>query len=162
VQIIASDQNPKTLALARTIAVSRAKALPVDDTGLEARRRLPATGMIASSIAYVKENAQGQSFLKDVFHATYDFEGKKIPFFVMVTAPDKAEAAWTSYRAFCARFGETKDLPDVEGARLFQSKHFGKCKAIYQRAGEMGGAYDAEDDATARAFVENYLRGKLR
>ena len=45
VQVMASDQNPETLELAKAIAEDRAKALPADDTGLDARRRLPVTGL---------------------------------------------------------------------------------------------------------------------
>ena len=76
VQIIASDQNPKTMELARSIAENRAKALPADDTGLDGRRRLPATDLIPDSVTFLQENAQGQEFLKNVFQAAYQFEGK--------------------------------------------------------------------------------------
>ena len=161
VQIIASDQNPKTMELARTIAENRAKALPADDTGLDGRRRLPATDLIPGSITFLQENAQGQAFLKNVFQAMYQFEGKKLPFFLMVTTPESAADALKSYLAFCERFGATTKLPDVKGARLFQTQNFGTWKVIYQREGEMGGVYDAEDGERARRFVEKYLQGQL-
>ncbi len=41
VQIIASDQNPKTMQTALAIAENRAKVLPADDSGLDGRRALP-------------------------------------------------------------------------------------------------------------------------
>ena len=87
IQVMASDQNAKTLGLAKAIAEDRAKNLPADDTGLDARRRLPATGLDPASVQFVQENAQGQAFLKNVFQANYDFAGKKLPFFLMVTTP---------------------------------------------------------------------------
>jgi len=59
VQVMASDQKPETLALTRAIAQNRAQVLPADDQGLAGRRRLPAEGMIAGSVGYVADNAQG-------------------------------------------------------------------------------------------------------
>jgi len=104
VQVIASDQNPKTLALTKIVAEDRAKNLPSDDAGLDARRHLPATGLDPTSVSFVQENALGQAFLKDVFQAKYDFDGKKLPFFLMMTAPSDAAAAWQSFLDFCQGF----------------------------------------------------------
>lgn len=162
VQVIASDEKPAGLALARAIAEERAKALPSSDQGLEARRRLPGKGLVADSITYVKENAQGQAFLKDVFQANYDFGGKKIQFFVMVAKPDEAAAAWGAFRAFCERFGKVTELPSINGAQIFQAETFGSFKIIYRKDGEVGGGYDATDAVAARQFVENYLKGEIQ
>lgn len=162
VQIIASDQNPKTMEVAKAIAENRAKALPADDKGLDARRRLPADGMIPESVTFVQENAQGQEFLKNVFQAVYKFEDAKLPFFLMVATPEAAAGAFKSYQDFIARFGKATALPDVDGAHIFQAESFGKCKVIYQREGEIGGVYDAADPEIARKFVEQYLQGKIR
>jgi len=162
IQIISSDQNPKTLAAAKAIAEDRAKSIPVDNAGLDARRRLPAAGMVADSVTFVQDNAQGQAFLKSVFQAAYQFEGAKLQFFLMVATPDEAAAAWKSYNAFSGRFGKVTDLPDVKGAKIFQAENFGKCKIIYQRDGEIGGVVDAQDAAVARKFVEEYLQGQIR
>ena len=73
VQVIASDQKPATLALAKVLAENRAKTLPADDHGLAGRRQLPAAGLIADSVSFVPENAQGQADFKDVFQAHYQF-----------------------------------------------------------------------------------------
>jgi hypothetical protein len=162
VQVIASDQKPATLALTKAIAQDRAKEIPADDSGLAGRRKLPADGMIADSVSFVPENAQGQSALKDVFQAKYKFGGAELPFFVMVATPDDAAKAWQAFQDFCARFGKTENLPEVNGGKLFRAELFGKWKVIYQRAGELGGAFDAADADQARAFVEKYLRGELK
>jgi hypothetical protein len=162
VQIIASDTKPETLAKAKSIADIRAKDLPVDDKGLAGRRKLPAAGMIADSVGYVPENAQGQSALKDVFQAKYNFDGAVLPFFVMVASPDDAAKASSSFRAFCGKFGTTETVPDVAGAKIFRAQVFGKWKVVYQRDGELGGAFDATDAGKAQAFVEQYLRGELK
>ncbi len=162
VQIIASDQNPKTIELAGAIARNRAKELPADDSGLAGRRKLPSAGLIADTVAYVQENAQGQSAFKDVFQAKYDFDGAKLPFFVMATKPDDAAKAWKSFMDFCARFGKAELLPDVAGGKIFSAQLFGKWKVVYQREGEVGGVFDAEDAAKARAFVEKYLQGEIK
>jgi hypothetical protein len=161
-QAIASDQNAKTLALAQAVAEARARAIPADNTGLEAARRLPADGMIPGSLGFVRENAQGQALLKNVFQAAYDFDGKKLPFFLMTTTPESADEAWKSYQNYCARFGRASALPDVRGARVFAGETFGKTKVVYRRAGEIGGVYDADDPEKARAFVEKYLRGEIK
>jgi hypothetical protein len=162
-QVMASDQNPKTLELAKAIAEDRAKNLPADDTGLDARRRLPVTGLDPASVQFVQENAQGQAFLKDVFQASYDFAGKKLPFFVMVTTPADAAAAWKSYLDFAGRFGgKVTALPDVNGAKVFAAQNFGSWKVIYQRNGEIGGVVDAADGDPARQFVEKYLEGQIK
>ena len=162
VQIIASDMKPETLAKAKSIADIRAKDLPADDNGLAGRRKLPADGMLADSVAYVPENAQGQSALKEVFQAKYKFAGAEIPFFVMVASADEAAKAWQSFQDFCGKFGTTENLPDVNGGKIFRAQVFGKWKVVYQRADELGGAFDAADGDQARAFIEKYLRGEIK
>ena len=162
VQIIASDQKPVTLALAKAIAQNRAKELPADDRGLAGRRKLPAAGLIADSVSYVPENAQGQAAFKDVFQAKYNFDGAELPFFIMVAAPDDAAKAWKSFQDFCGKFGAVENLPDVNGGKLFRAQVFGKWKVVYQREGELGGVFDATDAAKAQAFVEKYLRGEIK
>jgi len=162
VQIIASDKKPETMALARAIAENRARQLPVDDRGLAGRRKLPAEGMIADSVTFVPENAQGQATLKEVFQAKYKFDGAELPFFIMVAAPDEAARAWKSFQDFCGQFGKVKNLPDVNGGNIFSAQVFGKWKVVYQRAGELGGVFDAADEAAAQTFVEKYLRGELK
>jgi len=163
VQVLASDQNAKTLELAKAIAADRAKNLPADDTGLDARRRLPTDGMDPASVQFVQENAQGQVFLKNVFQAKYDFAGKKLPFFLMVATPAEAAAAWKSYQDFSGQFGgKVTALPDVGGAKIFKAQNFGTWKVIYQREGELGGVVDADDETPARAFVEKYLAGQMK
>jgi hypothetical protein len=163
VQVTASDQNAKTLELAKAIAEDRAKNLPADDTGLDARRRLPAAGLDPASVQFVQENAQGQAFLKNVFQANYDFAGKKLPFFLMVATPADAAAAWKSYQDFASQFGgKVTALPDVNGAKIFAAQNFGTWKVIYQRDGEIGGVVDATDGDQARAFVEKYLAGQMK
>jgi len=162
IQVIASDQKPPTLALAKAIALNRAQTIPADDSGLAGRRKLPADGLIADSVSFVPENAQGQAALKEVFQAKYKFNGAEMPFFVMVGTPDDAAKAWKSFQDFCARFGKTENLPDLNGGKIFRAQLFGKWKVVYQRAGEVGGAFDAADANQARAFVEKYLRGDLK
>lgn len=162
VQIIASDEKPATLALAKAIALDRAKELPADDTGLAGRRKLPAAGMIADSVSFVPDNAQGQAALKQVFQARYKFNGAEVPFFVMVSSPEAAAGAWKSFEDFCGRFGAATPLPDVNGGKLFRAQVFGKWKVVYQRGGELGGAFDVADGDVAKAFIEKYLRGELK
>ncbi len=162
VQIIASDQKPETLAAAKAIAQNRAQELPADDSGLAGRRKLPAAGMIADSVSFVPENAQGQSAFKDVYQAKYNFNAAELPFFIMVAAPDDAAKAWKSFQDFCARFGKVENLPDVNGGKIFSARVFGKWKVVYQRAGELGGVFDAADETNAQAFVEKYLRGEIK
>ncbi len=162
VQIIASDQKTETMALAKAIAQNRAKELPANDQGLAGRRKLPAEGMLADSVAYVPENAQGQSALKDVFQAKYKFGAAELPFFIMVATPDDAAKAWESFRKFCAQFGTAENLPDVDGAKMFKAQVFGKWKVVYQRDGELGGVFDATDGDQARAFIEKYLHGNIK
>jgi len=162
VQVMASDQKPETLALTKAIAQNRAKVLPADDQGLAGRRRLPAEGMVAGTVAYVADNAQGQAALKDVFQAKYSMAGAELPFFIMVATPDDAAKAWQSFQDFCGRFGKVEVLPDMNGGRIFRAQVFGKWKVVYQRAGELGGVFDAASADQARAFVEKYLRGEIK
>ena len=162
VQIIASDVKPETMALARAIAQNRAQELPADDRGLAGRRKLPAEGMIADSVTFVPENAQGQATLKEVFQAKYKFDGAELPFFIMVAAPDVAAQAWKSFQDFCGKFGTVKNLPAVNGGSIFSAQVFGKWKVVYQRDGELGGVFDAADETAAQTFVEKYLRGEIK
>jgi hypothetical protein len=162
-QVIASDQKPGTAALAATVAAYVAKSIPADDKGLDARRRLPAQGIIPESVNFTQDNAQGQAFLKEVFQADYNFEGKKFTFFLMVTSPEDAAKAWESYLAFSNRYGgKAEAVQDVAGAKVFEAANFGKSKFVYLRGGELGGVIDAEDPAAARAFLEKILQGTVR
>ncbi|MFM2082204.1 MAG: hypothetical protein RL380_895, partial [Verrucomicrobiota bacterium] len=150
-QIIASDTKEKTMEIAKAIAVNRAKAVPVDDAGLDARRRLPATGLNPASVEFEAENALGQEFLKNVFQARYDFGGKKIPFFVMAGAPADVAAAWKLFQEFSGKFGgKVTPLPDASGAKLFQAESSGSWKVVFVRDGTLGGVFDADDAAKAR------------
>jgi len=162
VQILASDQKPETMSMATAIAQDRAKQLPVDETGLANRRELPAAGMIADSVGFIPENAQGQGSLKNVFQAKYTFEGSELPFFVMVASADETAAGWKSFQDFCARFGKIELLPDVNGGKIFRTQLFGKWKVVYQRDNQLGGVFDATDADKARAFVEKYLQGEIK
>ena len=163
IQVMASDQNAKTMELAKAIAEDRAKALPADDAGLDARRRLPVTGLDPASVQFVQENAQGQAFLKNVFQASYDFAGKKLPFFVMVAPAADSAAAWKSYFDFAGQFGgKVTALPDMNGAKVFAAQNFGSWKVIYQRDGELGGVFDAADGDQAREFVKKYLEEQIK
>ena len=162
VQVIASDQNPKTMEAAKAVAENRAKALPVDNQGLDARRKLPADGLEPSSVSFIQENAQGQEFLKNVFQAVYQFQGKQLPFFIMSTDPQSAAKAWSDFQTFCGKFGgKTTPLPEVNGAKLFKAENFGTWKIIYQREGDLGGIFDCSDPDAAQKFIEQYLKGEI-
>jgi len=162
VQVIASDQKPETVAAAAAIAKNRAGALPADDKGLAGRRSLPSAGLIADSVSYVPENAQGQSSFKDVFQAKYKYQNAELPFFIMVAKPEEAASAWKSFQNFCGRFGKVDVLPDVNGGKIFMAQLFGKWKVVYQRGNELGGVFDASSAEAARAFVEKYLSGEIK
>jgi len=163
VQVIASDQKPATIALARSLAERVAKSIPADDAGLGARKRLPSAGLVPGSFEYTEDNALGQDFLKEVFQATYEHEGKKVRFFLMVASPEAAAKGWDSFLAFSGRYGgKAEVLADVAGAKIFQAQNFGKWRFVYQRGGELGGVIDAEDPAAARAFLDQFLQGSLR
>ena len=163
VQIIASDQNPKTIQIAQAIAENRAKVLPADDSGLDGRRALPSAGLVAGSITFVQDNAQGQDFLKNVFQGTYDFEGKKLTYFVMASTPDASSSAFTAYQIFCGKYGgKATALPDINGAKVFQASNFGTFKVIFQRGGQIGGVVDAPEAKSALDFVTQYLQGQIQ
>ncbi len=162
VQIIASDVKTETMAAAKAIAENRAKELPADDSGLAGRRKLPAEGMVADSVAFIPDNAQGQSALKEVFQAKYKYDGAELPFFIMVATPDVAAKAWKLFQDFCGKYGTVEVVPDVSGGKIFRAQVFGKWKVVYQRDGELGGVFDAEDAAKAQTFIEKYLRGEIK
>ena len=163
VQIIASDQNARTLEVALAVAKNREQALPADDSGLEGRHALPVTGLEAGSVAFTQENAQGQDFLKNVYQGTYDFEGKKVTYFVMAATPGETEAAWKSYLDFCGKYGgKASALPDINGAKVFQAANFGTYKVIYQRGNQLGGVVDAQEPGPALDFVTQLLQGKIQ
>jgi hypothetical protein len=163
VQIMASDQNPKTVAVALAIAENRAKVLPADDSGLDGRRALPSSGLEPGSVTFVQDDAQGQDFLKNVFQGSYDFEGKKLSFFIMATTSDASSSAWNSYLTFSGKYGgKETTLPDINGAKVFQASNFGTFKVIFQRDGQLGGVVDAPDAKAALDFVTQYLQGSIQ
>lgn len=162
IQIIASDRKPRTLELALALAKSTASAIKPDNTGVDGARRLPATGLVAGSIAFVQDNALGQAAFKNVFEAKYQYKDARLPFFLMSAKPAEAAEAWKSYLAFSSRFGKAQVLPDANGAKIFEAQSFGKYRVVFQRGGEVGGVFDATDGGKARAFVLEYLGGALK
>lgn len=163
VQIMASDQNPKTIQIAEAIAENRAKVLPADDSGLDGRRALPSAGLVAGSITFVQDNAQGQEFLKNVFQGTYDFEGKKLNYFVMASTPDVSASAFAAYMTFCGKYGgKATPISDINGAKVFQASNFGTFKVIFQRGNQIGGVVDAPEAKPALDFVSQYLQGQFQ
>jgi hypothetical protein len=163
VQIMASDQNPKTVQMAEAIAENRAKVLPADDSGLDGRRALPSAGLVAGSITFVQDNAQGQDFLKNVFQGTYDYEGKKLNYFVMASTPDASASAFVAYLKFCGKYGgKAVQLADMNGAKVFQGSNFGTFKVIFQRGNQIGGVVDAPEAKPALDFVSQYLQGQIQ
>lgn len=162
VQIIASDRKPRTMELALALAKSSAASIKPNDAGVDGARRLPATGLVAGSIAFVQDNALGQSFFKNVFQAQYQYKEAKLPFFLMSAKPAEAAEAWKSYLAFSSRFGKAQVLPGANGAKIFEAQSFGKTRVVFQRGGEVGGVFDATDGGKARAFVLEYLGGALK
>ena len=162
VQVIASDQNPKTMQNAESIAENRAKVLPTDDSGLDGRQSLPAAGLVPGSVSFIQDNAQGQGFLKNVYQGAYEFKGKKLTYFVMAATPDASSSAWKSYLSFCGKYGKATPLADIDGARVFQASIFGTFKVIFQRGGEIGGIVDAPDAGPALDFVTQYLQGQIQ
>ncbi len=163
VQVIASDANPATVALAKSLSSRIAASIAVNDTGLAARRKLPAKGLVPGSLTYTRENAHGQAFLRDVFQADYEFEGARISFFIMIATPEAADKAWESYREFSGRHGgKSETLPEIARAKVFLATNFGKAKLIYRREGELGGVVDAQNPELARTFLNKALDGTLR
>jgi len=63
---------------------------------------------------------------------------------------------------FLHTFRQSGNLPGVNGGKIFSAQVFGKWKVVYQRAGELGGVFDAADETNAQAFVEKYLRGEIK
>ena len=124
VQIIASDVKPETLALAKAIAQNRAKELPADDSGLAGRRKLPAAGMIADSVSFVPENAQGQAAFKDVFQAKYKFDGAELPFFIMVAAAGRRGEGVEIVSGFLRAFWQGGKSAGRERRKNFQRAGF--------------------------------------
>ena len=73
-----------------------------------------------------------------------------------------AAKAWKLFQDFCGKYGTVEVVPDVSGGKIFRAQVFGKWKVVYQRDGELGGVFDAEDAAKAQTFIEKYLRGEIK
>jgi hypothetical protein len=162
VQILASDQQPATLAAAERAARAMAAALPADNGGLEGLKRLPADGNPAT-LAFTPKDAFGIPGLTNVFQADYPFEGTTLTFFIS-GQPDAATAAkvFDAFHGFSGQFGKITDQPETAGARLFLVESFGQWRVVYQRGAEVGGVIDAAQRDLALRFVSDFLAGRLR
>ncbi len=160
VQIIASDQNPETLRLAEAVARDRALNLSSSNEGLAAMQQLPKEGMIKGSMEFVQSNAFGQAALHGVYQARYVFEGTEINFFVMLSSPSEARAAWQEYRDFAGKYGEVhEDSLEANGALIFIAESFGNWLAIYFWDDQIGGVVEAPSKEAAQGFVMTFLKG---
>ncbi len=161
VQIIASDQNSETLRLAEAVARDRARTLPSSNEGLGAMHQLPEEGMIKGSMEFIQSNAFGQAALHDVYNARYVFEGTEIDFFVMVSNPSEAKAAWQAYREFVDKYGEIHDDSlELNGAQFFVAESFGNWLAVYFLDDQIGGVVEAPSKELAQGFVTAFLESK--
>ena len=124
VQVIASDLKAETATLAKALAQDRAgqsagrQHRPGRPQAAAGDRSRPGQRPVRA------ENALGQEFLKNVFQGNYTFGGQTLPFFIMVTSPDQAAAAWQSLADLPIKFGgKLTPLPDRErGARVSGGK----------------------------------------
>jgi len=159
VQIIASSADAEVMDVAQTYAGYLAGRLPADDVGLEARSSLPAYGQVPDSVAFVARNAYGQSLLKNVFQASYQFRGAALNYFAMQADDAQAgAAAWQALHDFNAKFGQIGSVYELAGAQVFTAENFGEYTVAAHRDGMVCGIMSAGDLSKAKQFVAHVLR----
>ena len=163
VQVLASAETPELIAAAQAIAKNAAESIPADDTGMDAFNLLPAAGQIAGSRRYTLRNAQGMAFLGNVYQADYDFEAKRVTFFIAPQADGAAAAA--AYQAFCdaaRQDGSLKGESEVGGAKLAEVQGWDTWNMMFARGDRLGGILNTDAPEAARKFIEQYLTGTGR
>lgn len=159
-QVLASDESEATLAVAEAVAREFVGSIDADSAGLEGRLRLPVAGQVPGTVGFELRNAQGQSFLSNVFSADYTAEGATLRFFIAVQ-PDEAaaESVFAQYREFCEMFGEVA-VEESGDAQILKAEMFGTWKIIYWRGVEVGGVIDTETPDIAHRFIDGLLAEK--
>jgi hypothetical protein len=159
VQVLASEEKPELLTAAEEAARAVAKRLPADDTGLAARKLLPAEGMDPKTLTFVLSDGFGVPGLNQVFQAEYAVQDKKMTFFVAQQSDAaRAEKVFAEFKKVSVQFGKVSEERSIGAAQTFVAESFGQWKVIYRRGAEIGGVVDTDQLALARTFVEQQLK----
>ena len=158
VQIIASSPEADVMDVAERYASYLAERLPADDSGMEARMRLPSYGQVPGSVAFVAQNAYGQELLKNVFQARYQFDGEQLNYFAMQAADNaQAQQVWQALLDFNAKFGEVQPPYESDGATVFEAENFGEYTVVAQQNGLISGIVNAANSENAKQFMRHAI-----
>lgn len=150
IQVLASDVSEVIMAPAEQAARALAAQFPIDDTGIQARSKLPSDGQIPGSVNFIRKNAYGQAALKNTFEAKYHVGDSKLTYFAAAGNED----TYQTLKAFFSEYGSIKESGEQEGARFFVGENFGQFSIIHTDGETLTGVMNTDDADAARAFVE--------
>ncbi|NDV63467.1 hypothetical protein G0Q06_13460 [Puniceicoccales bacterium CK1056] len=160
VQLLASSDDPTVLAAAESFARQLVISLPNDDSGMEGRLALPASGQLPGTLTYINENAYGQEVLNAVFEARYNIDGTELSSFAQQSADSStALSNWESLREFYSKYGTLDEEFKEAGTSVFIGEVFGEWSVIYTRDQLVSGVINAPDRELALGFVMAQLAG---
>ena len=157
-QILASSTAPAVMQTAEAFTRKLAATLPANDAGLESRVLLPAADQVPGTLTYIAENAYGQQVLSGIFEARYTVDDKELTLFAQsCDAPATAASHWETLREFYGKYGTLEEPFEQNGAKVLVADMFGQWNVIFFRDNALVGIVNADDRASALAFLQSQL-----
>jgi hypothetical protein len=153
IQVLASDVSEVVMARAEQAARALAARMPADDTGVQARDRLPSDGQVPGSVNFIRQNAYGHAKLKNAFEARYLVGDSELTYF----AAPVSDGAYEALKGFYTEYGTVQEEGKKADARFFAGESFGQFSFIHTDGQTLAGVMNADNADAARGFVERIL-----
>jgi len=140
VQVRAEQAGPNSQQLAEQLARHIADKLPGKTVMFWAQKFFPEEDLVADSLSFVKRDAMGLDFMKDVFFASY--EGDSGRYRLFLARCDNADQVYRRYRQYLADFGNLLRDQNLDGVEVTISDLFGQLEAVFAYRGYVGGLTD--------------------
>ncbi len=152
-QVLSGSGDAAEATLAAKVAKALSGKLPKGKSEIPGRKWFPTEGLVANSIAYVRQQALGQEWLGDVYTARYTVKDKTVEAFLS-RRKDEAEAKslFTKYCEFLAKTAKMSTKPAGK-VTLHIADQGGRFDVVYQHGAVFGGATYAEDQAAAEVVA---------
>jgi len=159
VNVLVSEPADEAQQAAMKLAAAIADRLSDSGEPLWAERLLPQADRVPGSFEYYRRDAFGLDFLRDVYAAEYERNGKRFTLFVMKAASQAAaEQAFQEYRKFAAKYGKILSSPEAGAAGMLVVDSAGAYDLVFVEGNLVAGATAAEDLSIVKDAVTKWRK----
>lgn len=158
ITVIASETSPELEAIAKELAQKTSSALNDSEDEVWGLSAMPRKDLIQGTITYVKTDAMGLDFMKDVYTAMYRKDNNEIKHFLSKKdSKEAAEDVVRQYAAFAGQYGNGTETSSLNGADLLICDMEDYVDILFQKENLVGGVLEVkEKDVAVKAAMEMY------